>query len=269
MLVGPPGCGKTMLSRAYQGLQADWSRKQQLESTSIHSLRGLTQQGLLMKRPYRAPHHSVSKAGLLGGGRPSLPGEISLAHNGLLFLDELAEFDRSALEGLREPLEEGRVIISRASGSVEYPANFQMIAALNPCPCGYAGSDHRMCVCSAPERQRYLAKTSGPLLDRIDMRLVMRTVDPTIRRAGAAETSREMKSRVDAACLVLKQGANALPPDVAMVINRSIQRLKLSMRTRDRLARVSRSIAALDGRDEPNKADVAEALTFRIQSPFR
>lgn len=197
-----------------------------------------------------------------------MPGEISLAHNGLLFLDELAEFDRSALEGLREPLEEGRVIISRVSGSVEYPAEFQLIAALNPCPCGYAGSEDRACVCSIPDRHRYQAKTSGPLLDRIDMRVVLRTVDPTKYKASGSQTSESIRERVDKARRILETGDCRMGGDVSRMLNQSIQRLKLSMRTRVRVEKVSKSIAALNGREETTIPDVAEALTYRLQSPF-
>jgi magnesium chelatase family protein len=269
LLVGPPGCGKTMLCRAYQGVQVNWTRPQQLETTSIHSLRGLTSTGLLKNRPFRAPHHSVSKAGLLGGGSPSLPGEISLAHNGLLFLDELAEFEKAALESLREPLEEGKVILSRASGAVEYPAKFQLIAALNPCPCGFSGSDEVVCNCSHQDKHRYHAKTSGPLLDRIDMRVILRTVDPTQERLGEDIQSKSVKKRVDRAYqLIQGSGKSTLQPSVVGLLNRSIQRLKLSMRSFDRVAKVGRSIAALDGRDVVGPDDIAEALNYRIQNPY-
>jgi len=264
LLIGPPGCGKTMLARSFKGILGSWTREEQLESTSIHSLRGHAAHGLLVGRPFRSPHHSISKAGLLGGGNPTLPGEISLAHNGVLFLDELAEFDRSTLEGLREPLEEGKVIISRASGAIEYPARFQLIGAMNPCPCGFSGSDRHTCSCSSTDKFRYRAKTSGPLLDRIDMKMVLKDVDPT-HSHRKAESSDAIRDRVEKARVIFDKGKEIpIPEEVTQLLNRSVMRLGLTMRSRDRTANLSRSIAALKGRAIPRSSDLAEAITYRV-----
>ncbi|HAY36772.1 MAG TPA: hypothetical protein DCY57_07310 [Bacteroidetes bacterium] len=263
LLVGPPGCGKTMLCRAFQHIQPTWSRKSVLEATSIHSLRGLTRAGLLVGRPFRAPHHSISKAGMLGGGTPILPGEVSLAHHGTLFLDELAEFDRSVLESLREPLEDFRVILARASGSELFPARFQLISAMNPCPCGYAGSSIKVCSCPVRDRGRYLSRVSGPLLDRIDMVAHLQSVDPTV-----SETSRDssaiIRHRVNEARRRLISG-NPLPlsRDIRDLLNRSVRNLGMSMRSRRKVSAVSRTIAALDGRREIKLEDVSEALRYK------
>ncbi|MDO4263621.1 MAG: YifB family Mg chelatase-like AAA ATPase, partial [Deinococcus sp.] len=201
LMVGSPGSGKTMLARRAAGLLPPLTRAEALEVTRIHSAAGLLTRGsLLGAAPYRHPHHTVSDAGLIGGGSIPKPGEVSLAHRGLLFLDEFPEFSRKALETLRQPLEDGRVTISRARASVEYPARFQLIAAMNPCPCGHLGDPERPCTCTPAQRTRYQARLSGPLLDRIDLTVqVPRLTVDELTRAPQGESTAQVRARVLAA----------------------------------------------------------------------
>lgn len=261
-MVGPPGCGKTFMARCFPGILPPWSRTQAIETTCLHSLRkpGMD---LMTTRPFRSPHHSVSAGGMLGGGTPIRPGEVSLAHHGVLFLDELPEFDRAVLEGLREPLEEGRVAISRAGGVEVFPAGFQLIAAMNPCPCGMFGGERNACRCSAKEVERYRGRVSRPILDRIDVHLSVPAVDPALALVQTAQSSRELREAV-------RQSAERLDGDPPVmeraedaVLIRAASSLHLSMRALDRTRRICRSIAALDGTDRVNKAHVAEALRYR------
>lgn len=268
LLIGPPGCGKTMLSRRLPSILPDWTSQEALDATCIHSLRGLGQSGLLGSRPFRAPHHSVSMAGMIGGGNPVLPGEVSLAHEGVLFLDELAEFSRSVLESLREPLEEGSVIISRAQGPVRYPARFQLIGAMNPCPCGFSGVVGASCTCHPRQRMQYRGKVSGPLMDRIDMQVFMVPVDPTRERKDARMHSVDIKERVQKARELLgaspiSTSTGALQGDTAVLLNRAVGRLGLSMRAMERIKKVSKTIAALDGATLASPLHLSEALRYR------
>ncbi len=267
-----------MLSKRIPGIIPAWEGAEALETTSIHSLRrpGI---GLMPFRPFRAPHHSINTAGMLGGGRPVLPGEVSLAHQGVLFLDEIAEYSRSVLEGLREPLEEGAVTIARAGGPVRYPANFQLIAAMNPCPCGYSGVQGSTCECTQAEVVRYRARISGPLLDRIDMFVFMQPVDPEVVSFVASRTSDAIRQRAEQAwSLVKKEDQNLVdsgkslehagrPPwfsaEAEEMLNRSINSLRLSMRGRNRMMKVSRTIAALNGDHLVLPRHLSKALQYR------
>ena len=289
LMVGPPGSGKTLLARRLPGLLPDLDSHEALETTRIHSVAGTLGHSALMRRPpFRAPHHTTSDAGMTGGGRPIRPGEVSLAHRGLLFLDELPEFRRPVLEALRQPLEEGCVRLVRASGAVELPAAFQLIAAMNPCPCGHRGDERRECECDDGAVGRYRAKLSGPLLDRIDLHVPVPAVpveDVLPRSDGLRETlehSREVAARVlEARARQARRYAresfatNAeLPPaglgrycaleaECRALLERAVDPLGLSMRAVTRVLRVGRSIADLAGSDAIGPEHLAEAIGFR------
>ncbi|MBB6097220.1 magnesium chelatase family protein [Deinobacterium chartae] len=282
LLVGPPGSGKTLLARRAPGLLPPLTAGEALEVTRIHSAAGqLGGRGLLRQAPYRAPHHTVSDAGLIGGGSLPRPGEVSLAHHGVLFLDEFPEFSRKALEALRQPLEDGVVSISRARASVIYPARFQLIAAMNPCPCGHLGDPSRACVCSPAERARYLARLSGPVLDRIDLVVsVPRLTVDELTRAPEGESSAHVRERVAAARarMVERQGTrNAALLGSALRCHARLEgaaegfarsaasRLGLSGRGFDRLLRVARTVADLEGSERVRETHLAEATAYRTR----
>ncbi len=282
LLVGPPGAGKSMLAARLPGLLPDLTPAEALEVSMIHSVAGMLEGGRLVKRPpFREPHHGASQAALAGGGSRARPGEVSLAHRGVLFLDELPEFPRPVLETLRQPLESGRTTVSRAAAHVTYPARFQMIAAMNPCRCGHLGDAHRECGRAPRCGEDYLARISGPLLDRIDITVQVQPVSPAeLSRAPPGESSGTVAPRIAAARETQRargRGINAeadgtaiaLAEEARALAERAMERLALSPRGFTRVLRVARTIADLAGIETVRRQDVAEALAFRQRVPGR
>ena len=286
LMIGAPGSGKTMLARRLPTILPPLTREEALETTKIHSVAGKTEfaGGLMSLRPFRAPHHLTSQVALIGGGQSPRPGEVSLAHTGVLFLDELPEFGRSVLEVLRQPLEEKRIVVSRAKYSVEYPANFTLVAAMNPCPCGYYNHPTKECTCSPGSVHRYMGRISGPLLDRIDLQVEVIPVEPAeLTSAAPGEPSSAIRERVIRAREVqaerfrgvegvhtnsmmgssLLRSCCRLDADSSALLTRAMERLSLSARAYDRILKVARTIADLAGRAEIAAADVAEAIGYR------
>jgi len=294
LMIGPPGSGKTMLAKRLPSILAPLRFEEALETTKIHSVAGVldADQGLVAHRPFRSPHHTISDAGLIGGGAIPRPGEVSLAHNGLLFLDEIPEFPRNVLEVLRQPLEDGVVTISRAAMSLSFPARFMLAAAMNPCPCGYFNDKSRECMCTPPMIQRYVSKVSGPLLDRIDIHIEVPAVQYKELRSGeAAEGSEQIRDRVLAArerqhvrfagtgeingkrqkpIFANSQMSTqqirvfcGLSADAERVLERAMQQQGLSARAHDRILKVSRTIADLEGAQDVAVKHIAEAIQYR------
>lgn len=282
LLSGPPGTGKTLLASRLPGLLPPLSEEEALEVAAIHSVASHAPLTAWPRRPFRQPHHSASGPALVGGGSRPQPGEISLAHHGILFLDELPEFDRKVLEVLREPLESGHIVIARARDKVRFPARFQLVAAMNPCPCGYLGDPGGRCRCTPEQIQRYRAKLSGPLLDRIDLHLtVARESTSLLASSQAGESSVQVAARVSQARQrqLARQGcANAfldlpglqqhcrLPETDRLWLEQACERLNLSLRAAHRLLKVARTLADLEGAGEIGRAHLAEALQYRPSS---
>jgi magnesium chelatase family protein len=286
MLVGPPGAGKSMLAARLPGLLPDLTPAEALEVSMIHSVAGLLDGGRLVKRPpFREPHHGASQAALAGGGSRARPGEVSLAHRGVLFLDELPEFPRQVLEVLRQPLESGRTTVARAAAHVTYPARFQLITAMNPCRCGHLGDAARECARAPRCGEDYLSRISGPLLDRIDLTVQVQPVSAAdLSRAPPGEPSAAVASRVAAARAAQRDRGGAAGPftnaeadgtridlseEARRMAELAMTRLSLSPRGFTRVVRVARSIADLAGSAAVRKQDVAEALAFRQRIPGR
>lgn len=285
LLIGPPGSGKSMLAKRLPSILPDMTFEETIQTTKIHSIAGAIPPNvsLIKTRPFRSPHHTISAAGLSGGGTIPRPGEISLAHNGVLFLDELPEFSRSAMEVLRQPIEDGIVTISRVNGTIAYPCSVMLIAAMNPCPCGFFGHPSKPCTCSANAVSRYLARVSGPLLDRLDLHIEVPPVEfDEIDSLEKAESSAEIKKRVNKARMIQNDRFRNTPitcnaritPDILhevcqlsddgrALLKRAFEKLGLSARAYDRVLKVSRTIADLDSSEQILPRHVAEAVQYR------
>lgn len=286
ILIGPPGSGKSMLAKRLPSILPPFTLQESLETTKIHSVAGKigVNTSLMAQRPFRSPHHTISNVAMVGGGSSPQPGEISLAHNGVLFLDELPEFNRSVLEVLRQPLEDRCITVSRARFSVEYPANFMLVASMNPCPCGYYNHPDRPCLCSPGAVQRYMNRISGPLLDRIDIQIEVVPVPfEKMSEQHPSESSESIRARVVKARAIQEKRfasyegihCNAqmtskllreyAVPDAAglSLLKIAMQRLNLSARAYDRILKVSRTIADLDGSSEIESRHIAEAINYR------
>lgn len=293
LMIGSPGSGKSMIAKRIPTILPEPSLEEFLEILGIHSAAGITLSGehCSIRRPFRSPHHTISDVGLIGGGSVPGPGEISLAHNGVLFLDEFPEFKRSALEVMRQPLEDGEVSISRAAGKITIPSRFMLVAAMNPCPCGYLGDRHHKCTCSAVQIQRYRARISGPLLDRIDIHVEAPTLSiDELRTAAPGESSAAMRERIVAArerqhrrfalesgteSLLAKTRCNArmspqqirryceLDNSQGLILQRAMEQLGLSARAYDRVLKVARTIADIAGSERIENGHLLEAIHYR------
>lgn len=285
LLIGPPGSGKSMLAKRMPGILPEMTFEESIETTKIHSIAGVldSDNPIVTTRPFRAPHHSVSGPGMTGGGTVPKPGEISLAHNGVLFLDELPEFARSVMESLRQPLEDGKVTIARVAGTLTYPSSVMLIAAMNPCPCGYFGHPTRECICTENSVHKYLNRISGPMLDRMDLQIEVPPVDyQSLNSKVKEESSAEILKRVNAARKIQTERykgtsitCNArltpamlkkycvLSDSASEILNAVFDNLGMSARAYDRILKVARTIADLAGSENIESAHIAQAVQFR------
>jgi len=283
LMFGPPGSGKTMLARRLPTILPDLTFQEALETTKIHSVAGVLKGPLVAIRPFRSPHHTISDVALIGGGSYPRPGEVSLAHNGVLFLDELPEFKRNVLEVLRQPLEDGEVTIARASLTITYPARFLLVGSMNPCPCGYLGHPTRECTCTPQQIRRYMAKISGPLLDRIDLYIEVPALEyQEMRKEGDGEPSAKIRERVEKArqiqerrfsgrgihfnahmgVMEIKEFCQLDGPSHAL-LEAAVKRFGLSARAYHRILKVARTIADLEGVERISPAHIAESIQYR------
>ena len=285
LMIGPPGSGKTMLAKCFPSILPELTFPEALEVTKIHSVAGVLDNstGIVTSRPFRSPHHTTTTLALTGGGRLAKPGEICLAHNGVLFLDEMPEYNRNSIETLRQPLEDGQITISRVEATIEYPANFTMIASMNPCPCGYYGSKDRECKCTPQQINKYLNKLSGPLMDRIDIHIEVDNVTyDDLRSETTEEPSFKIKERVDRAREVQLKRFNEtgiynnakmndqqlkeyckLDEYSDIILRSAFEKLKLSARAFNRILKVARTIADLDGSEQITEDHIIEAISYR------
>ena len=286
IMVGPPGSGKTMLAKCFGTILPDMTFEESLEVTKIHSVAGTldSKEGIIYKRPFRSPHHTASLVSLTGGGKNSKPGEISLSHNGVLFLDEMPEYDRHTIETLRQPLEDGNITVARANQTLNYPADFILVASMNPCPCGFYGSKKGECKCTPMQIHRYLSKLSGPLMDRIDLHIEVDNVtyDDLTNKDNNEEKSDKIKERVDFARKIQlerlkseKVFSNAsmsvkacnkycsLDKESEDLLRNAFERLSLSARAYNRILRVARTISDLEGSERIKMEHIAEAIQYR------
>ncbi|MCI2058096.1 MAG: YifB family Mg chelatase-like AAA ATPase [Oscillibacter sp.] len=291
LLIGSPGAGKSMMARRLPSILPDMTRQEALEASAVWSVAGLLDRShpLLSQRPFRSPHHTASSAALTGGGPALRPGEMSLSHNGVLFLDELPEFHRDVLEAMRQPLEDGEVTVARAGGTLRMPARFQLVCAMNPCRCGWRGHPSGRCTCSDRDVAKYVEKISGPLLDRIDLHVNVPSVEyDALRRRETPESSAEIKRRVDAARAVQSRrfagteiacNAHMTPAMIGTfctlddagetLMKNAFERLGLTARSHDRILRVARTIADLDGAERIAPPHLAEAIQYRSTELFK